>query len=187
MTKPIIYLTLNKDFFLSPLELTDKDAQVEYLNNEAFHDNMDSVPYPYTEKDAEDWLAKLKEKKPNEKHTTLAIRRSDGKMIGSIGVYPPDKEVPQIAEIGGWVAKPYWNQGIMSAAMNVFIDYCFKELELVRIFARVFDKNPNSWRTAEKAGFKLEGFLRKHVYRNNQYLDDRFYGLLKEDWLKIKQ
>ena len=182
MPEPIIYLS--PDYFLSPMQLTDKEAHVEWLNEVEFHQNMDNIASPFTDNDAEEWLKGLESKFLNQKPSVLAIRRSiDNKLIGSIGIYHSEPSSTQVAEIGYWLAKPYWGQGIISQAIQVFIKYSFEELNVLRIFAKVFDKNISSWRVLEKAGFKLEGIQRQHVYREGVFLDDRLYGLLKSDWL----
>ena len=182
MLEPITYLS--SDYFLSPIELTDKQAHVEWLNEAEFHQNMDNIANPFTENDAKEWLKSLESKLIDQKPMVLAIRRSsDKKLIGSIGIYHSEPSSTQIVEIGYWLAKPYWGQGIISKAIEAFVKYSFEELNVLRIFAKVFDRNISSWRVLEKAGFKLEGIQRQHIYREGEFLDDRLYGLLKSEWL----
>ena len=83
------------------------------------------------------------------------------------------------AEIGYWLAKPYWNRGIMTAVVKKVCQYGFKEFGLVKITAHVFATNPASGRVLEKCGFEQEGFLKKHYLKDGRYLDAGLYGLVK--------
>ena len=56
----------------------------------------------------------------------------------------------------------------------------FSELELARIWATVFESNPASARVLEKAGYELEGRLRKSVYKNGVLMDGFLYAILRE-------
>ena len=41
--------------------------------------------------------------------------------------------------------------------------------------------NPASCRVLEKAGYSLEGRLRKQIYKDGEVCDQIMYGLLRED------
>jgi RimJ/RimL family protein N-acetyltransferase len=55
-------------------------------------------------------------------------------------------------------------------------------LNLRRITLGVFDYNPRAIRSYEKAGFTLEGHLRKALYRDGSRADIVFMGILREEW-----
>jgi RimJ/RimL family protein N-acetyltransferase len=80
------------------------------------------------------------------------------------------------AEFGYWLAEKFWGQGIMSEVVPAFVDYCFKEFSLNRIFAMPHSNNPASARVLEKAGFTFEGRLRKNVIKDGQILDSLVYA-----------
>lgn len=69
----------------------------------------------------------------------------------------------------------------MTDAVRSYVDYAFRELNLVKLTAHTFEFNVASARVLEKNGFKLEGRLRKHLLKDGKLIDARFYGLLKED------
>jgi [ribosomal protein S5]-alanine N-acetyltransferase len=83
------------------------------------------------------------------------------------------------AEIGYWIAKPYWNRGIMTAVVRRACQCAFEEFGLIKIIAHVFDANPASARVLEKCGFEQEGYLKKHYLKDGQYLDVRLYARLR--------
>jgi RimJ/RimL family protein N-acetyltransferase len=64
----------------------------------------------------------------------------------------------------------------MSEIVPAFVDYCFKEFSLNRIFAMPHSSNPASARVLEKSGFILEGLLRKNVIKDGQILDSLLYA-----------
>lgn len=52
---------------------------------------------------------------------------------------------------------------------------------MLRIFAEPFAENAASCRVLEKAGFQLEGVLRRNAVKNGQVRDMRLYSLVRED------
>ena len=67
-------------------------------------------------------------------------------------------ELPQL-EVGYWVAKPYWNQGICTEALRLLLNYLINEKHFDNIWADYFTKNPASGRVMQKCGFKDTGKL----------------------------
>ncbi|MGB4616762.1 MAG: GNAT family protein, partial [Dethiobacteria bacterium] len=57
-------------------------------------------------------------------------------------------------------------------------NYIFKNTDIIRIFAEPFADNIASCRVLEKAGFVLEGTLRKNAVKNGKILDMKLYALL---------
>jgi RimJ/RimL family protein N-acetyltransferase len=50
---------------------------------------------------------------------------------------------------------------------------------LVKITAHVFTLNPASARVLEKCGFVQEGLLRKHFFKDGQFIDTWMFALFK--------
>ena len=92
----------------------------------------------------------------------------------------------QCAELGYELHPDYWRQGIMSEALSELIDFGFYELGFNRIEACPFDANTASRRLLQKLGFTYEGNLRQRVHFRGAFLDQLYFGLLREDWLKAK-
>lgn len=57
------------------------------------------------------------------------------------------------AEVGYWVAKPYWNRGICTEALRLLIGYCWNVKGFDCLWADFFIDNPASRRVMEKCGF----------------------------------
>lgn len=177
-------IQVRPDIYLSPVRESDKAAVAEYLSDRDIHLNTLTIPYPYTEADAELWIRKrLEHTQRVGQDVSFAIRNADDKMIGAVGADNLEPGMDYKAEIGYWLAKPYWGRGIMTDAVGAFIEYAFDEFQLEKLVAHVFDLNTGSTRVLEKNGFQLEGRLRKHYLKNGGMVDARVYGLLKEDVL----
>ena len=77
--------------------------------------------------------------------------------IGCVGYLPAvcsnlDIDEDQ-CEVGYWIAKPYWGQGICTEAMRAVVDYCFNIKGFAVLWGDYFPENPASGRVMEKCGF----------------------------------
>ena len=61
------------------------------------------------------------------------------------------------AEVGYWIARPYWGKGICTEALRLVIDHCFKEKGYTTLWGCYFPDNPASGRVMEKCGFEFTG------------------------------
>lgn len=60
----------------------------------------------------------------------------------------------QEAEIGYWIGKPFWGQGLMPEAVEAVIDYALTVLELTDLWCVYYDGNVTYQRVQEKCGFR---------------------------------
>ena len=172
-------LPISKRITLSAITWNDKPAYLKHLNEtEEFHRHMTRMPFPYRQEDADQWLTlAVGETLEKDRSRSWAIRKQDGELIGGVSVF--DMTVGEKAEIGYWLAQPYWGQGIATEMVIGLSRFAFQQYELQRIYAQVFSINPASARVLEKAGFQKEGTLRRHVFRDGQTYDMWVYGLLR--------
>ena len=120
-------------------------------------------------------LKKYKEKKPSRLDWVIEF---NGEYIGGIGIHDVNWD-NQKAEIGYWIAKPYWGKGYATEAVKQLVGILFKKYKLVRISGIAFSDNLASQRVLEKAGFKYEGILRKNAKRKNKFVDDKLYAIVR--------
>ena len=96
--------------------------------------------------------------------------KATGEAIGCIGYFVHGESNINIgendAEPGYWIAKPYWNQGICTEALELLIDYCFNEKGFDNLWSDYFVNNPASGRVMEKCGFRDTGQINwcSHLY-----------------------
>ena len=158
---------------------SDKEALVKYANNYNVSKNLrDSFPFPYTEKNAKTWLYSVLNQYPE---LNFAIS-NNSELIGGIGLMPQPDVYKYSAEIGYWLAEPFWGKGISTRALIAVTRYVFNNFDINRLFAGVFEGNIASQKVLEKASYKLEGRLGKTVYKENIFKDQFMYSILREEF-----
>jgi RimJ/RimL family protein N-acetyltransferase len=139
------------------------------------------IPHPYEDGMAEEWLNLQKENFVKGVEVSCAITlKENGNLAGGINLRI-NKRFNR-AEMGYWIAVPYWNKGYCTEAARKMLEYGFKELKLNRIFAHHMVRNASSGRVMEKIGMKYEGTLRQHVIRWDKYEDLKIYSILSSEF-----
>ena len=175
-------LALSNGYSISDITSGDKTSYVEHLQEKQIYDQTLNIPYPYRMEDADWWVNHVASAAAHAGRTVnWAIREPGGKLIGGIGFHGLVAGRDHRAELGYWLAKPWWGKGLMTEAAIAATAFAFRELSLERITAHVFSFNTGSARVLEKAGFRLEGELRRHYFKNGQFHDGKLYGRLKDD------
>ena len=170
-------LKINDSFFISDIISGDQAAYIEHLKEKQIYDQTLAIPYPYTQADADWWIKNVSEvTKKQGRSVNWAIRDANHQLVGGIGFHDFELGKSHKAELGYWLAKPYWGQGLMTKAVQVVTPLGFKEFGLVRITANVFHFNTGSARVLEKAGYRLEGVLYKHYKKDGNIFDGKLYA-----------
>ena len=175
-----------KRLILRPWENSDIESGVKNLNDLEVSKWLLVVPYPYTVKDAKEWVKRNKKKwaKKDKTDYTFGIElREEKSIIGGIGLHHFDKR-QGTAEVGYWLGRNYHRKGYGSEALEAVIGFAFNKLKLRRLEASVFSGNPSSGKLLEKFGFKLEGLKREARVSAaySKVRDELIYGLLKDDY-----
>lgn len=160
--------------------MEDASKLAEMLNNKNILNNLrDGLPYPYTTKDAEDYISAMRSADKT-KTFAFAITVND-EAIGSIGVFRCDNIHSRTAEMGYYIGEPYWGKGFGTSAVQQACNYIFANTDIMRIFAEPFAYNTASCRILEKSGFICEGTLRHNAVKNGNILDMKMYARIRED------
>lgn len=169
---------MKTDFILRPWQSGDIESVQRYADNAKIAANLrDVFPHPYTLEDAR-WYVDSCISGSEDRQLCRAIV-VDGQAVGSIGIFLKDDVYRKSAELGYWLGEPFWGQGIMTGAVRRICEEAFLRYDLVRIFAEPFAHNTGSRRVLEKAGFQLEGVLRKSVCKNGKIGDSCIYALIR--------
>jgi [ribosomal protein S5]-alanine N-acetyltransferase len=155
----------------------DAESLAQNANNRAIWKNLrDGFPHPYSVENGKAFISRALEMTPE---TNFAICVDDH-AVGGIG-FVLHSDIERIsAEIGYWLGEPYWGRGIVSEALSAVTQYAIKTHGLYRVFAVPFAHNIGSARVLEKAGFKLEGRMRKSALKDGQILDQYLYAYIVE-------
>lgn len=160
-------------------KLSDAGDLSAALNNQKILNNLrDGLPYPYTQKDAEDYINFILSSAPQD--TFAYAIEVGGRAVGSIGAFRQGNIHRRTAELGYYLAEEYWGRGIMTEAVTQLCDKLFAETDILRIFAEPFAHNIGSRRVLEKAGFQLEGILKNNAVKNGRVLDMAMYARTRE-------
>jgi RimJ/RimL family protein N-acetyltransferase len=164
---------------LRPYRESDRAAILELANDDEVARNLtDRFPHPYTDDDATEWLALCASEGESTRNFAVEV---DGQYAGGIGLELREGIRVGSAEIGYWLGRRFWGQGVATAATKALVKYCFDTFGFDRLEATVFGWNPASARVLEKAGFQLEGRLRQAVLKDGERTDLVVYGLLTTD------
>ena len=169
---------LQENITLRPWRDSDARSLTTIANCKEVADNLrDGVPYPYRLKDAEKWL--FLTKKFRHKLTQHFAIESNGELVGSIGLTRKANIYRKNVEIGYFIGKKYWGQGIATIAIRMIVDYIFENFDIERIYAEPYAQNMASRRVLEKNGFTCEAVLKNYVIKNNILQDSCIYSLLR--------
>ena len=121
--------------------------------------------------------------------TYAVVLKETSKPIGSIGIMTARSEIHTVkisdteCEIGYWIGKPYWGQGLIPEAIREILRHAFEDLHLSSIWCGYYDGNEKSRRVQEKCGF-----IYHHTEHNNPVplMNDtrtaHFTKITLEDW-----
>jgi [ribosomal protein S5]-alanine N-acetyltransferase len=167
---------------LRPFEMSDAPAVHQLVGAYEVALNTLVIPHPYPDGAAEQWIAKHQSDFDENRIVHFAV--DDGQITGAMALV---MKGDAIAEIGYWIGVPFWGRGYASEAAVEVVRYGFEELDLVRIFAMHYGRNPASGRVLQKAGMAYEGTLRRHLKKWDEYVDLVCYGVLREEWLSSRK
>jgi RimJ/RimL family protein N-acetyltransferase len=175
MTLPVLR---TKRLVLRPFTVEDAPRVRELAGAREIALNTLNIPHPYPEGAAEEWI-RAHEQKIAEGMLSFAI--DDGALVGAIGLTV--KRCDDAAEIGYWVGVPFWGRGYTTEAAAEVIRYAFEDLQLNKVYAAHFTRNPSSGRVMQKLGMRYEGTLRQQHKKWGEYVDVDFYGILRGEFV----
>ena len=82
-----------------------------------------------------------------------------------------------------YIDNKFQGKGLGISSMIRLCEYGFLELGLNKVYSYTFAFNHKVNKMHEKIGFKKEGILRKHTYKEGIFQDRYLYGLLKSELL----
>jgi ribosomal-protein-alanine N-acetyltransferase len=128
-------------------------------------------------------VIKLMEERYNRKEALrwcITLKDYD-RLIGTCTLFHFDEGFHR-AETGYELNRDFWGKGIMTEAMTAILTFGFNELNLHRIEAVIDIENERSKNLLFKLGFTYEGDLRQRFLFRDQFVDEYYFGLLKDEW-----
>lgn len=156
-------------------ERLDVASLALHANNRNVWINLrDRFPHPYTRSDARTFIRETRLQRPE---TAFAIA-VEGAAVGGIG-FVVNVDVERVsAEIGYWLSEAFWGRGIMTDALVAVTAYAADAHGLTRLYALPFAGNAASCRVLDKAGYVLEGRLRRSAVKDGLITDQLQYAFI---------
>lgn len=165
---------------LRPFVASDAPDLARLLNVEEVARETLNVPFPYPADRALPFILEAGEKWQEKKGVTWAITDASGDtLIGGIGLVIVERH--KRAELGYWVTRERWGQGVAGEAGKGVIAFGFDTLGLERIEANHYPENPASGAVLRKLGMRYEGHARHAVWRDDVPRDLERYAMLSTD------
>lgn len=166
---------------LRPWTLTDIPDLLEHINNWNVAQYLrDESMYPMTQEYARHYIMSNKHQGPG---TRYAIDWQ-GRAIGHVELLLQQGVARKSAELGCWVAEPFWGKGVAKQASLLMLTHGFTQFDIKMIYARVFDSNAASKRVLEQLGFQLDGRIQMAIYHSGAFQDELYYTLSQDQFEK---
>jgi 8-oxo-dGTP diphosphatase len=129
------------------------------------------VPFPYPRELADDWIASTRAQIEAGTAWHLAITRDDA-LVGCVGLTTAS-DAPRHAELGYWVGRRHWGQGIGPEAAGRLARWALANLDLDVIHASVLEENKRSAAVLARIGFLEDGWAEQDFTARNARLPVR--------------
>lgn len=130
-------------------------ALVALLNDWEMIQHTAALPFPFTDRDADEWLAQDEDQLASDRillRKAVALAESDA-LIGAVDLFERDRE----ACVAYWIGRQYWGNGYATEAAAAFLTHVFATTKIDNVRAGIFVENVASARVLEKLGFQVRG------------------------------
>lgn len=163
--------------YLREVKISDADrAYLNWMNDKDVIQFLDCRFDKWTKMKLKNYV---KEVKADARNIFLAIVIKEGnKHIGNVKIGPVHY-FNKCADVGIIIGdKSYWGKGLATETLNLVIDYMFNKLHLHKLTAGIYTNNTGSIKAFKKAGFEIEGVLKKHCFYEGSYIDAILLGII---------
>jgi RimJ/RimL family protein N-acetyltransferase len=162
---------------LRAIERKDLSNYVQWLNDPAVLEYFGQYA-PFSLAQEEQWYEQMLQ---DQKQRNFAIE-FEGRHIGGAGFGNIDWR-NQNAEVGLFIGIPeLWDQGFGREVLQALLRLGFDQMNLHRIYLRVFAENNRGIHLYETLGFQHEGRWRHAEFRNGRFQDMLWMGVLRDEW-----
>lgn len=171
----IEYIDKEAGIYLRFMTYDDTDLIVNWRNTDDVRKNF-IYQALFTRESHENWIRTKVE--TGDVVQMIICETGSDRPVGSVYVRDVDRTHHK-AEYGIFIGEAdARGKGYGTAAAKLMIRYCFEEMNLHRLFLRVYAENQQAIKSYEKAGFEREALLRDDVCINGNYRDIVLMGIL---------
>lgn len=192
MSKLVFPKLITERLILDQIKISDIPLIVKFAGNSNITDNTRTMPHPYYEEDAIAWINLANKGFKEKNNYTFAIRsKSSLEFMGGIGLIMNTEN--NRAELGYWLAEPFWNKGYTTEAVKAILQFGFETLKLNKIIAMYLTTNEASGKVMVKNGMIKEAELKDHDIKrgttlaDNEYVSLIQYRLTKSEYHSIEK
>ncbi len=102
-------------------------------------------------------------------------------IVSLINIDYKNRNAECIIDIG---EKEYWGKGYGSEGLKLLLDYVFYEMNLHRVYLKVFSFNDKAIHLYTKIGFQQEGSSRQSLFRDGEWHDIIHMGILQNEYFE---
>ena len=123
------------------------------------------------------------------KEAYAVCQRETGELLGAIELklfgHSDLAQCDSECELGFWIGKPFWGQGLIPEAAKALLRRAFTELSMEKVWCAYYDGNEKSKRAQEKIGFRFH-----HTSENvpvpllGETRKGHVNCMTKEDWME---
>jgi len=168
--------------YLSPIDPDDAELYATWLNDTEVTDYLNLATAVISIEGEREILQRL-----SREQNYAIVNIENNELLGNVGLVSVN-HIHRTAEMGIFIGnKDYWSKGYGLEAISLFIDYCYKKLNLNNITLRTYSYNTRAIRCYEKAGFKKVGELREALRINLKDYNIILMDILPADFYRIYQ
>ena len=119
--------------------------------------------------------------------TYAVVLKETNEAVGSIGImlgeglHSAEMQKGE-AEIGYWIGKPYWGQGLIPEAVRRLLRRCFEDLGMTAVWCGYYDGNTKSRRVMDKCGFCFHHTEEGKISPLGDVRTEHFMRMTKGEW-----
>ena len=167
-----------EDIYLRYLDIKDKKAIFNNINNSEnvlkyyvtnYYENIEDF-------DIENMINRFK---ANQLYIFAIVLKENDEVIGNILQCNNPNIVMNTVELGYAIGEKYWNNGYMTQALKLMINFMF-ENGVHKVVASHIPENLASGRVMLKCGMTFEGIQKDDLYYHDQYWDTCNYYIIND-------
>ncbi|NLA82110.1 MAG: GNAT family N-acetyltransferase [Clostridiaceae bacterium] len=168
---------------LHPLEATDLESMAPFFaQTESLYYYLPDTLLPRNVRQVQTMMDDWNDGREN----FVFSCRLQNKTIGLLTLSALDP-ISGNAELGIMIAQEEARgKGYAAEALGLIMDYAFGELRLHRLYVRVAPDNLPSLKLFQGLGFVQEGRIRETVRRGHGYMDLLLFGLLEDEFRRMR-
>jgi ribosomal-protein-alanine N-acetyltransferase len=173
------------DIYLRAFEIEDY-KKINQWRKDAEMNKLTTSPKRFVSSEVEKRWVEEKIFSQNERYLAICLLSNDT-IIGYMSLI----DIDMLNRTAFWSGyrigdKENREKGYGSQAAMLLLEYAFEELGMNRVYGESLEDNKVSLKICESLGFKREGVLRNHVFKNNAFHNIVPLGKLKEEYEQVK-